>query len=156
MPRNPQHFQQESELDGPVAEFLRMLTFQFQVAELPFFEYRIDRYGYSKSADMTVAVELKLTRWKRAAEQALIYQLCADLVYIAMPAANAKKVDAASLQEHGIGLIAVEPSLCTRIVASRRSKVVNRKYRDAYITVIGEPGAEVAARTGQYGGGGTR
>ena len=57
--------------------------------ELPFYEHRIDLYAYSVELDCTVAVELKLRKWRRALEQALLYQLCSDYVFIAVPATTA-------------------------------------------------------------------
>ena len=64
-----------------------------QKVELPFYEYRIDLYGFSCEENSTVAIELKLSDWRRAVEQAMLYQLCADLVYIAMPERATKRVD---------------------------------------------------------------
>ena len=126
-------FSLERQLEGPVAQFLRTESFDRQLRELPFYEYRIDMYGYSGREDLTVAVELKLRRWTRAIEQALLYQLCADRVYIAMPADRTDRVDREVLHKHGLGLIAVEQSGCETVIASRQSHVVHDRYRKAYI-----------------------
>ena len=131
-------FQLERELEAPVAQFLREESFDLQLRELPFYEYRMDLYGYSRRDGLTVAVELKLRRWARAVEQALLYQLCADLVYIAMPAKRTGKVDREVLRRHGIGLIAVERSGCEKVIASRRSTVVREGYREAYVALVSE------------------
>src|SRR5258708_38688220 len=86
--------------------------FEQHTMELPFYGHRIDLYGYSTETDRTVAVELKLRDWRRALEQALVYQLCSDYVFIAVPASTAKRVDRDELRSHGIGLIAVSGREC--------------------------------------------
>ncbi|GAG43766.1 unnamed protein product, partial [marine sediment metagenome] len=57
-----------------------------------FYEYRIDLFAFSQKLDVTIAVELKLHRWRRALEQSLLYQLCADFVFIALPAPTIARV----------------------------------------------------------------
>ena len=88
---NTQTFRREQDLAHPVRRYLRNRAFRRQVEEMPFYEYRMDMYGYSRRDDLTVAVELKLKKWTRAIEQALLYQLCSDLVYIAMPSEQVEK-----------------------------------------------------------------
>lgn len=129
-------FRRESELAEPVARFLRTHAFAHQLREVPFYEYRMDMYGYSQSKQLTVAVELKLTKWSRAVSQALLYQLCSDLVYIAMPTLVAKRIDALRLQELGLGIIGVEAARCREILAPRLSPVVRAHYRKHYLGVL--------------------
>src|SRR5258708_15449741 len=100
-------FYKESQLLEPVARFAKRKGFSLQKVELPFYEYRIDLYGFSRKSDATVAIELKLSDWRQALKQSLLYQLCADLVYIAMPESSVKRVVRAELQVNGVGLIAV-------------------------------------------------
>ena len=80
-----QNFSREQDLLLSVARYFRNQTFSLQLEEVPFYEYRMDMYGYSRRENLTVAVELKLKKWTRAMEQGILYQLCSDLVYIAMP-----------------------------------------------------------------------
>ncbi|MGA8160271.1 MAG: hypothetical protein WCB76_05665 [Acidobacteriaceae bacterium] len=94
----------------PVARFLRTQGYRLQLAEMPFYEYRIDIYSVCKKRDATAAVELKLSDWRRALDQALLYQLCADFVYVAMPIKAASRLDMGLFAEHCIGLIGVEDS----------------------------------------------
>jgi hypothetical protein len=131
-----QHFRYEKELEMPVSRFLRNREFRLQELEVPFYEYRMDMYGYSESADTTVAVELKLSKWTRAIEQALLYQLCSDLVYIAMPKRQAETVDVAMLKLHGLGLISVGSARCTEIVPAVPSRIVRRHYREACLAIL--------------------
>jgi len=130
----------ESALFDPVASYTRRKGFRRQQAEVQFYEYRIDLYGYSRGRNETVAIELKLRDWKRAVEQALLYQLCADRVFIALPTRASSRVDAELLRQHGIGLIAISDSFrCVQIVPARPSSVVRGHYRDTYIEMLLEP-----------------
>jgi hypothetical protein len=123
----------------PVEKHLVRRGFTRVTTELPFFEQRIDVYGYAKTRNETVAVELKLTKWKRAVKQALLYQLCADLVYVAMPARSAKRVHREELSEHGIGLISVADSgRCAVMLPASRSHAVSPEYTTVYSQMLAE------------------
>lgn len=134
----------EQDLFVPVCSFVRRKGFTLQRGEMPFFEYRIDIYGYSQVARSTIAVELKLTNWKRALEQALVYQLCSDYVYIAVPFSTAENVSKATLEEHGIGLIGVGSNGCRLLVAARKSREVRKYYREPFIGLL--EGTKLAER----------
>lgn len=129
-------FTKESALLPPVAGYMRRHGFSRQQEEMQFFDYSIDLYGFSKRDGKTTAIELKLERWTRALQQALIYQLCADLVYIALPAEVIDRVEQVSLAKHGIGLIAVLPTRCTIVLDAIPSSVIIRSYRDFYIHLL--------------------
>lgn len=131
-------FMLESELVEPVCRYLNSRHFNPSLSEVPFYEYRMDIYGYSRTEDLTVAVELKLNKWSRAISQALIYQLCSDLVYIAMPIKVISRINTEMLQQYGIGLIAVEPERCKEIIPARKSSVLRQHYRSSYISLLGE------------------
>lgn len=131
-------FKREADLARPVARFLRNRTFEKQLSEVSFYEYKMDMYGYSSREELTVAVELKLSKWSRAVDQALLYQLCSDLVYIAMPTNVARKIDLTLLQEHGLGLIAVEKDRCRELLSPRVSSVLRQSYRDGYRALFNE------------------
>ena len=127
----------ESSLLKPLATYARNRGFNCQRSEVPFYEYRIDFFGFSPREDLTFAVELKLTKWRRALEQSLIYQLCADLVYIALPEATALRVEIGLLGEHGIGLLSVSDSgRCKEVLRAARSDVVRCHYREEYIDIL--------------------
>jgi hypothetical protein len=96
----------------------------------------MDMYCYSAKEDRTVAVELKLAKWSRAVEQALLYQLCSDLVYIAMPRAVVSRIDLDVLIGHGVGLIAVGDRRCWEVLGAAPSQMVRRHYRDAYLALL--------------------
>ena len=131
-----QNFSREQDLLLSVARYFRNQTFSLQLEEVPFYEYRMDMYGYSRRENLTVAVELKLKKWTRAMEQGILYQLCSDLVYIAMPSNAIAAVDTALLGEHGLGLLSVESHRCRRVLPSLRSPVLRPHYRDQYLALF--------------------
>ena len=132
-------FSKESQLLEPVARFAKRKGFRLQSIELPFYEYRIDLYGFSHKKNATVAIELKLNDWKRAVEQTMIYQLCADLVYIAMPESAARRVDKSQLQANSIGLIGVrESGSCTCMLLAKSHIEVHQRYRESQINYLKE------------------
>jgi hypothetical protein len=132
-------FLEESELLDPVRSNLRRRGYRRQRDEVQFFEYSIDLYGYAAKNNRTMAVELKLRRWMRAFEQALIYQLCADFVYLALPTIGSKRVDMHLLKRHGLGLIEVRAcGRCFGLLEAEQSTVVMPSYRDFYIRLMQE------------------
>ena len=130
-------FNKESLLLKPVAAYFRRKSFRWQQEELPFYEHRVDLYGFSRVNGHTVAIELKLYKWKRAFEQAILYQMCADYVYIAMPASSIGRVDIGLLKNHGIGLLAIgNGGRCRKILGSEKSTVVCDNYKDIYVNIL--------------------
>lgn len=128
------HLNKESYLYDPVATYIRRKGFRWQGPEIQFYEYRIDLYAYSRSRQLTIAVELKLYNWQRAINQAIIYQLCADLVYIAVPKTTAERIDKSILDQYGIGLITIDNRNHVRqLIAAEMSYVLKPHYRDSYI-----------------------
>jgi len=131
------HHKLESSLYRPVATYTRNRGFRWQRPEVQFYEYRIDLYGFSRRDNLTVAVELKLKDWRRAFQQTLIYQLCSDLVYVAVPYKTSLRVDTALLHAHGIGLVAVGDSgRCQEVLRATQSHVVRQHYRSEYIDIL--------------------
>jgi hypothetical protein len=130
----------ESALLEPVSGNLRRRGYRRQRDEVQFFEYSMDLYGYAALKGATTAVELKLSRWTRAFEQALIYQLCADFVFLALPVRAAARVEIPLLKRHGLGLIGVHPRRrCVMLLEAEQSPVVMPTYRDFYIRLMQEP-----------------
>jgi hypothetical protein len=130
-------FDLESSLLEPVQRHLYSNGVRKMQSELQFYDYRLDIYGYSPSRDATYAVELKLKKWRRAFEQALIYQLCADFVSLALPMSATTVVDIELLEHHGIGLIGVQSERrCIRLLAPKQSKSVRTNYKTFYVDLI--------------------
>jgi hypothetical protein len=123
----------------PVASYVRRRSFRLLRAEMPFYEHRIDLYAFSRRDKATIAVELKLTKWRRALEQALLYQLCADFVFIAVPESTARRVDRSLVEDVGVGVIAVgDTGRCSTVIESQRSPVVRPHYRASYVAGLKE------------------
>lgn len=130
-------FEREDELCELVSKYAKRRGFTRQVRELPFFEYKIDLYGFSKPTGDTIAIELKLKNWRRALYQTLIYQLCSDYVFMALPETNVRIVDEAELARHGVGLIAVGPhGRCRVCLEAARSTEVRDHYREQYTEML--------------------
>ena len=130
-------FERESMLVEPVSRYVSRRSFTRLEAELQFYERRIDLYGFSAKLGLTVAIELKLFKWRQALKQALLYQLCADLVYIAVPKETVQSVDIGQLQAHGIGLIGVSVDRCREVRSPATSQLVRPHYRDFYLEYLG-------------------
>ena len=107
-----------------------------RATEVPFYDHRIDLYGYSPSTDCSIAVELKLRKWRRAFQQALVYQLCSDYVFIAVPEATAHRIDVDRLREYGIGLLSISDDRCSEDLPAASSPVLNARYKAAYRAIL--------------------
>jgi hypothetical protein len=140
-------FRTEALLTDPVSRHLRRRRFRAQYLEAPFYEHRIDIFGFAPSNGTCIAVELKLSRWQRAFEQALVYQLCADYAYVAMPKHALGRVPLDGFQEHGVGLIAVSGPGCNVIIPAQRSSVVRDFYRTNLIHLLEEQSCPTLAHS---------
>lgn len=123
----------EKELLKPISNYLKDEGYALQMAEACFFDYAIDLYGYSEKKRKCVAIELKLHDWKKALKQALIYQLCADYVYVAFPESSLRKVQVSAFSEFGIGFIAVSPGRCRRVLKAEKSIEIMSHYKSEMI-----------------------
>lgn len=122
-------YRKESSLTRHAKRYLAEQGYTVQARELPFFDHRIDVCGLSPETGVTYAIELKLSKWQRAFEQALAYQLCADFSSVALPRNAAERVDRDLLNAHGVGLLSVEPEGgCYELLAPTRSNVLRTHY----------------------------
>lgn len=122
----------------PIVQAYFSSEYESRTTELPFYEHRIDLYGYSSGTERTVAVELKLRDWRRALQQALLYQLCSDFVFIAVPLATARRIDLEQLRTHGIGLLSVDDDHCVEELPAISSPVLNPHYKAQFTAMIQE------------------
>ncbi len=127
----------EASLLQPVTGYIKRKGFNVQGTEIPFYNRSVDIYGFSKKTNKTIAIELKLNKWKKAFSQAVIYQLCADESYIAMPHKYTIRVDRNLLITFGIGLIAVNDiGRCFKMIEARQSSVVKNYYKKNHIEFL--------------------
>ena len=135
-------FDYEHELIHPV------YTHFASSAEIIFYEVaigfcRADMIVFQKN-NTSIAIELKLSDWKKALIQAQNYQLATDFVYLAFPLSKCELVlkrAKKKLQQKGIGLLSINEEtknvnvLLTakksRVLFGRLSKkeIINRKKR---------------------------
>ncbi len=130
-------FRLESELIDPVSVYLRRRGFGAIGNEVPFYDYRIDLYGYSAKSSLSLALELKLTNWRKAFQQTLIYQLTADWVFAAFPVytLNEKIID--TFRDIGVGLIAVDVrGTCRQVLRPQLSPNVRDWYRTHFVSLV--------------------
>ena len=127
----------ESSLLDPIAGYIKRKGFSVQASELPFYERSVDVYGFSTKNNKTIAIELKLHKWKKAIEQALLYQLCADEAYIAMPKKFIGRVNLDLLTKYGIGLISIsETGRCQKMVEAKQSSIMRVGYKNNHIDYL--------------------
>lgn len=127
----------ESALLNPVVGYIKRKGYRLQASELPFYQRSVDIYGLSIANNKTIAIELKLHKWKKAVEQALLYQLCADEVYIAMPKKFISRVNLDFLTKYGIGLISVsETGRCREMIEAKQSSVLRVGYKNDHIDYL--------------------
>jgi hypothetical protein len=123
-------FKLEAALARPVASYLRSRGYNRIAREVPFYDRSIDLYGWREGANRSIAVELKLAKWRRALAQATVYQLCADVAMLALPARQADHVDLEALREYGVGLLAVtDAGKCEERLCARATSVLREDYK---------------------------
>lgn len=140
----------ESDLISPVTKYLRQVGCSQVASELPFFGRGIDVYGvrYSGRRVVTYAVELKLTKWARALQQAALYQLCCDFSYVAMPLRSAVNLDISHFRNAGIGILCVRPDgKIGTMLEAKRSPEKRRDYVNAMSRAILEVSSNVICRS---------
>lgn len=128
------HGRTERDLVDPVIHYLRSIGCEQVVPELKFFDRGIDVYGVKTSGRRTTtfAVELKLTKWTRALQQAAIYQLCCDFSYIAMPLKSVRTLDLAVFSESGVGVLFIRPDgTVGEMLGAKRSAETRKHYVEA-------------------------
>jgi hypothetical protein len=122
----------ERELLTPIMHYLRQIGCQEVVSELRFFDRGIDVYGVRQSRPRrTYAVELKLSNWQRALQQAAVYQLCADFSFVALPICVALTLDLQLFKKCGVGILMVRPDGTVGVLleASRTSETRSHYVR---------------------------
>jgi len=89
-----------------------MLEQNFDVfRQVPLITRRIDLLCVSRESKDIVAIEVKVKNWKKAFQQAVIYRLCADEVYVALWHKYAHRANLDLFESCGIGLLKVNNSV---------------------------------------------
>lgn len=126
----------ECQLQEAVAEHFRKQG-SIVMPEMQFFTKRIDLFAVDRASLATLAIEVKISDWKRAMAQARAYLLCADYVYIALPSDLAYNVATKDFDIDPVGLLAVEVSEgfpqewnVSIVIPARISILKNDQYLD--------------------------
>lgn len=118
----------EDELRLPVQKLFPPEQY-FCKSEVPFGLKRIDMVFRQRSTNQEiVAVELKLTKWRKAVWQATANRQIATYSYVALPSRSAAAIDKKLMVSLGLGLIVTESADVARIVLpAKRSRYVNSR-----------------------------
>jgi len=109
------------------------------VPEVRFFDRGIDIYAVKQARPrITFAVELKLTKWQRAIQQAAIYQLCADYSFVALPKKSALSLDLHRFRTCGVGLLSVAPDGTVGCVLDAAKSTEKRSHYAKAMTTSAE------------------
>lgn len=97
--------------------------------EVPFGLKRIDMLFRQRSnGEEIIAVELKLTKWRKAVWQAACNRQVATYSYVALPPRIAAAIDHRLMTSLGLGLIVVDPASEAHVVVpAKRSRFVNSR-----------------------------
>lgn len=96
----------------------------------------IDLVAYNISSGNLIAIEAKLHNWRRALQQAMTYRLCADSVYVAMPAETINRVDFEIFGHHGIGLVVVDNDDVWVTLGARDQHIADENLKHEITTKI--------------------
>ena len=130
-------YKYEKELHSFIKRYFKSKSF-ISYEELRFYERRIDIVAYSSKFSQVIAIEAKLINWRKAFQQALIYQLCSDLVYVAMPRERFGHLDTEKFRQRGIGFLAIYSSgRCRQLIAPIMSQNIHHNYRKSLIDNLG-------------------
>ena len=106
--------------------------------EVPIYEHFLDMVAVQNPRPV-VAVELKVRDWRRAIKQAVVAQLAADEVYIALWHVHVVSVDRLLLDATGVGLISVDEATAAIVVPAQPSRITITHHRDAIATWVKLP-----------------
>jgi hypothetical protein len=94
----------------------------------------LEAHGFLAGADAAVvvepafarivAIEAKLTHWRRALEQAVRYQCYADQAFVALPYGRARSIPHEPFLLAGVGLLGVDASGCVVLVTPSQSEQI--------------------------------
>ena len=96
----------EATLQGYCSTYFRSKGFLTR-EEVPFLFKIADIFCFHEETGECVAVEVKVSKWRQALKQAIVYQMMADKVYIALLYDHVRAVDQDLLVQSGVGLLGV-------------------------------------------------
>ncbi|MGD2249839.1 MAG: hypothetical protein PVF58_15630 [Candidatus Methanofastidiosia archaeon] len=82
-----------------------------------------------------IAIEVKVQNWKKALEQAIIYQLCANRTYVALYHKFSTRAKKIFFHRYGVGFIEVNQTIDIKM-ESKRDVALNPFYQEAIIEYL--------------------
>jgi hypothetical protein len=125
----------ESKLVSETEEYFKDMKLK-TVREVPLFENRIDIVVHDKHLSSIIAVEVKVDKWYRALQQAVLYRICADSVYVALSEEFVRRVDVPLMEKYGVGLLSVNGSIKEIIHPNPAKYVQHEKARNGVRAAI--------------------
>lgn len=129
----------ESELQGFCGRYFRDKGFLTR-EEVPFLLKVADLFCFHEGTGECIAVEVKVRNWRQALTQALVYQMMADQVYIALSSEYTKAVDCDLLASKGVGLLAVDTSGKVDLILKAPSSPRRVSYFASQVVATAFPG----------------
>ncbi len=123
----------ECELYPPIVDYLKNEGYNYY-EEIKFLTRYIDLVGHKKKK--LIAIEVKVSNWKKALQQALACRLCAHESYIALSEKFVHRVQLDILKEYGIGLIAVKDNSIEIIQRAKKSKIIHKSVKREVLNQI--------------------
>ena len=119
----------ERKLVSETEDYFQEMKFN-TVREVPLFENRIDLVVHDRRFSKIIAVEVKVDKWFRALQQAVLYRICADRVYVALSEVFVHRVDLRLMEKYGVGLLSVNGSLNEILPPDPSKYVTHQKARN--------------------------
>jgi hypothetical protein len=123
----------ECELYPPIVDYLKNNGYDYY-EEIKFLTRYIDLLAHKKKK--LVAIEVKVSNWQKALQQALACRLCAHESYIALSEKFIHRVQLDILKEYGIGLIAVKENSIEIIQKPKKSKIIHKSVKKEVLEQI--------------------
>lgn len=103
----------------------------------------IDVLLLNERTSEVIAVELKLTEWKKAYRQAKVYQIAADYVYVGMPEEYVHRAvtNKSYFDDLGIGVLSIN-GVATEVIEAKKSEILSKGIKEGVIEKLG-PDMEV-------------
>lgn len=75
--------------------------------------------------DKLLAIEVKVNNWKRAFQQAIVYRLCADKVYVAIWHPSIENINKSRYEEYGIGILSIKEESIRVVKKPQKVEIVH-------------------------------
>jgi hypothetical protein len=125
----------EKKLVADIEDYFQEMRY-VTATEIPLFENRIDVVAHPDNLSEIVAVEAKVNKWFRALQQAILYRICADKVYIAISNHHVQCVDKGLLKRFGVGLLEVDGIVRESLSPNPSKYITHQAAREAVINSL--------------------